>query len=955
MVRTIQEVVGTGGSRLLADWESPRMTQNQTKRLVVFITGIVAVTMLLLAVGVAGTVSANTNVTVNVTDGTTEIADAQVALEQDGSFLHDGVTNASGQHTFSNLSEGDYTLYTDRDGYFGNVTVISVGSDDFEETIPLTGAPAAITGQVVNNSSGQAINHTAWIDVKNKPYDSDTNASGYFHIDVPEDNFKVTFANETFLTTAETVDTTGGDVDLGTVELVKAPSMVTGQLQNSSSDSPIPDGWANALEAPYATGVNDTGHFTLYLANDTYTVLLGHDTDYIDQEYSVNTTETDVDLGVVGLEPMPEAGTLTGTVTNETASVPGALIEVAGIDKTTHYTTTTTDENGSYSLDIPADTYWLQVSADGYGNQTDVIQVNASQTTTKDITVREPGTLQGTISAAADGQALEDVTINVGGPEFDQTTTDKNGDYSLQLSEGSYEIEVNASAYADEYMRDITVDADDTTTVDVSLHEPAYIEGVVNSTDGNASEGAFVLADDGTDFYFAQTNTTGYFNISASAGSYRLDAFHETDKEFGTADGEVTLSDGEVKTVSIDMRDPNITHTNVTEVTDTLEAGAMDHLGVETSLMGPFITVNLLNQTAVQSPEDKAMPYDLTQEGANASTEFEISITVEDFNVSSLVWGVRDVDWETTDNASGGTDITITTKSIDLQGISQTETPLPVGPMVEQSPQEVDWPTGQNDKADIGWSNAVYFGLMDLSAAPPDVRKNLDGMTISTNAQAFTRPQVKNDTLRVYVAGPHLTTDGSDHDGFYEAHIPDTQLDAWGIDDPENELQALYKGDSQNFDVTETDDGAWIELDISYSDGTIEVAPNNNDSSADSDSDDTEDDSESDTTDSGGSTSFSSGSSTSGDDDTEDDADVTDNTDNETDDTEDRDATDASHPVADDGAADGSDASTTPTAAESREESVTTPAEDPDDMPGFGVPIALIAILLAVLARRQIH
>jgi len=102
-------------------------------------------------------------------------------------------------------------------------------------------------------------------------------------------------------------------------------------------------------------------------------------------------------------------------------------------------------------------------------------------------------------------------------------------------------------------------------------------------------------------------------------------------------------------------------------------------------------------------------------------------------------------------------------------------------------------------------------------------------MTITTNAQTFSRPEMTNGTLDIYVGAPHTTTNGNQHDGFYRAFIPNAQLDRWNISDPETELAAKYQGDAASFEVNDTPaGGAWINLDVHYSDGYVEVGSTEN-------------------------------------------------------------------------------------------------------------------------------
>lgn len=236
----------------------------------------------------------------------------------------------------------------------------------------------------------------------------------------------------------------------------------------------------------------------------------------------------------------------------------------------------------------------------------------------------------------------------------------------------------------------------------------------------------------------------------------------------------------------------------------------------------------------------------------------------------------------------------------------------------------IEWPTGGSDKANTGFNQTVYFNMFDLSNMPGGYAEGLNDMTVTTNAQVFSRPRMTNETLEVYVAGPHETRHGEKHEGFYRAFIPDKQLETWGADgDPENDLAAMYKGDAASFTVdTSPDDGVWIELDIDYSDGLVRV---------------------------GSSSAFSGGDDGDGDDGgsgggflppppSDDDGDAEEDLEDEPDEpTDDADADDDTGEDADD------EAPEEPPAAERA-------ADDSDTVPGFG-PLAALLALLALGAR----
>lgn len=81
----------------------------------------------------------------------------------------------------------------------------------------------------------------------------------------------------------------------------------------------------------------------------------------------------------------------------------------------------------------------------------------------------------------------------------------------------------------------------------------------------------------------------------------------------------------------------------------------------------------------------------------------------------------------------------------------------------------MSWPTGRDDRAVDGRNQTVYFGVFDFSNLPASARNNLNGMSVTTNAQRFSTPSVVNQSLRLWLAAPTKTVAGEDHSGFYKA------------------------------------------------------------------------------------------------------------------------------------------------------------------------------------------
>jgi PGF-CTERM protein len=302
------------------------------------------------------------------------------------------------------------------------------------------------------------------------------------------------------------------------------------------------------------------------------------------------------------------------------------------------------------------------------------------------------------------------------------------------------------------------------------------------------------------------THTVSVFGQGTYAPPKQVTATAETNTEV-----DFTLGDVEVERRAVDI---------------TEGPGQDANLGVRANVSQGLLQVQLVDERTYNSPS-VGSPTELEGLGVNDSTQFDIDITVTNFTASSLLWALDDARWEATpnDTVRNGTDITITGSPVQLQAnFSGSGAASTSGPLIRQDPSQVQWPTGQGDRATVGRNETVYVDLYDLSSVSPGVRSTINGVSTTTNAQRFSLPTVENESLRVWVAAPSRTVDGANHTGFYQATIPEAQLDAWGVSDPVTDLEALYKGQQRDFEVTDTAEGARIRIEnISYSAGTVSI------------------------------------------------------------------------------------------------------------------------------------
>lgn len=864
--------------------------------------------------------SGNLNVTV---DGTVLPVHDVSSVEND-EVLEVNVTNTSlvgGEVIRVNASTDQYVNPKTMGTHYAAIELLDSGST-------FQGASAAFTivgrntvdGTVTNSSDSSAVaGATVSVFDDNSYYSDTTDGSGNFAVDVPDGTYTVRVDPDGYVANQTDGVQVSGGATLTTDLAVEPAGTLNGTVTNDSG-SPVAGATVSATDSGnnyYSTTTDGSGDYELEVPAGTYTVEADN--------ASYAPTSVDGVGAIVGENTttaltLNDAAIISVTVTDPSGNpVSGATVETYDSNYE-NFQRTTKDQSGTYELEVANGTYVVEVTASGYASTRKTgVAATEGQTTTLGVALVRAATIDGTVTDAQGNPlgSAEVVVHDDGYQTYQVTSTDPQGRYSIQVAPGTYTVRADKGGYA-RSTHTVEGTAGSTTTRDFSLGQPAVITGTVTDSKGSPVTNAFVVADDGENYYYNRTNASGGYSIDVPAGDYTVTA--QSSGAMGSGGYHEGLVTGSTYTVDVDVTIPTIHHTSVRHVGGT--APAKGTIDVNTQVMGGMIAVQLVDDTP------NGMPQDLSDSNVDRSTVFEINLTVEDYDPNTLLWGVRDVNWSSRPNGTiaGATDVTIRTKAVNLQGIDKdpSGSRLPVGPVRDY--EGVSWPTGSDDKADRGWNNTVYFGVFDMSNVPSEVAGDAENMTIATNAQAFSRPQLTDAGLKVYVAGPHLTTYDAEHDGFYDAFIPNAQLDSWGVDDPSADLNALYKGDSSNFQVEETEDGAWIRLDISYSDGTVEIEP-----------------------DTGGGSGGGSGGSYSG---SSDDSETPTPTTSTPTVTGTATPTTTSPPTAADG---GGAATAEATARPSPDPATTAPAETTaaPGQPGFGVVVALVALVAVFLRRRH--
>jgi len=201
------------------------------------------------------------------------------------------------------------------------------------------------------------------------------------------------------------------------------------------------------------------------------------------------------------------AGGFTGAATasshdfevNVTDSADGTAIANASVDVInssdgTVVASGTTDSNGQFTANVNSGTYDVVVNADGY-HQATANSIDHTSGTLSQVDLplnRQTGTIESTVSDAADGSLIENATVEVVDPNDGSVvmtaTTDSNGFVSMTgVPTGTYTLTASADGYQTGTNTGVSVTSGNVTVSDFGL--AASDTTVSNEFAVNTSEG----------------------------------------------------------------------------------------------------------------------------------------------------------------------------------------------------------------------------------------------------------------------------------------------------------------------------------------------------------------------------------------------------------------------------------------------------------------------------------
>jgi hypothetical protein len=213
---------------------------------------------------------------------------------------------------------------------------------------------------------------------------------------------------------------------------------------------------------------------------------------------------------------------------------------IQGVHVTVSSYSTNTDSEGYYSMTgFFSGTYSVTFTHADYADTSISKSFSPGGTVTLDVNMRRtapyPGTLSGTVSDA-DG-FLEGVIVTA---DEAIDTTDVNGDYSMELGAGTYEVTFSMAGYSDVVEADVEVAEGANIDLDVLMTKTTgFISGII-SNETEPLPGV-TIAVNGDEFV---TETDGSYSIELAWGiydvSYSMSGYANVNIITDVKDGETT-------------------------------------------------------------------------------------------------------------------------------------------------------------------------------------------------------------------------------------------------------------------------------------------------------------------------------------------------------------------------------------------------------------------------------
>lgn len=241
---------------------------------------------------------------------------------------------------------------------------------------------------------------------------------------------------------------------------------------------------------------------------------------------------------------------------------------------------------------------------------------------------------------------------------------------------------------------------------------------------------------------------------------------------------------------------------------------AMENISLNAEFNDPQDDMNVYNLKlpVLYDTERNTLP-ELERAGADRSTEFRITVVVDEYTPRNLRGTGQGLSWDREFREDGTVKVTITGRPIEVQ-------------QAEGSYTFDDW--DGTVQADRVTEAQFMLHTRSFETHADSVRDRIDGTIVATDAASVGTPALRRDAhgrkrLELRVGAPHYTVDGDVNTGVYEATLAPPLLEYWNVSSSD-QLEAWYDGNATDFTAIPLDDGSIrITMTPHYSSANIAV------------------------------------------------------------------------------------------------------------------------------------
>jgi len=477
------------------------------------------------------------------------------------------------------VADGDYSISYYKRGFQYHSEPVTVSGDTRHDSEMIRDdAYSRVYGYITE--AGTALDEGdpvrgADVDVENGSDDDhyESDSDGYYELFLYNDTYDFYISADGYLDHAENIDVSG-DV-IRDVELERDPSKAKfyGYITDKETTGPVENADVSLDWYSYYARTDENGYYEMFVdKGDEHDLEVTHD-DY--RRYF------EEDLMIAGdmrkdvqLEPKGEPARVFGVVADKDTGEPVEGVEVGVYnDEYDEYHSTTTDEDGEYSIDLENEgdfSHWVD-ETDEYKGYHGMFTVSEGEEKEINISLekkpKKDSTIKGYVRERGAG-ALEDDPVADAGVDLrddmgdwdntDHNDTDEDGYYEFQVAAGIYEVSVDEEGYyfAHEY---VVIGAEEEIWRNITLDAFPDFAGTVSGTitdveTGEPVEGAFVTID--VDPYNTgsddETDGSGHYEIELRPGHYTLDVWHDDHFEIEDIYFEITV--GALSDVVLDFQ-----------------------------------------------------------------------------------------------------------------------------------------------------------------------------------------------------------------------------------------------------------------------------------------------------------------------------------------------------------------------------------------------------------------